>query len=294
MLPLQQPARIKPVTRVASMPDVLAIPRHVAPADDNILSHVLFALRYETIQIPILEYALRLVPATELLASLVRQPKGGYLRRAAYFWEKANGKPLPLPTDTTGGNYLEIFDPTAYYTGQIWERSQKFRVVFNGIGPYEFCPVVKRDAQLEQAGIEVLGQLQAWASDPKNAALLDRVMGWAYLSETRDSYAIESEVPSPDKEQSFLQAMTHLRDKTPLSEEYLIGLQNLVISNPMQAEFQFRTAQNWLQRGGRGAAGVRYVPPDPHCMTTLMDGFMRMANARQSGDPALVSGHEKE
>jgi hypothetical protein len=59
---------------------------------------VLFALRYETIQIPILAQALRLVPAADLLASLARQPKGGYLRRAAYFWEKANGQPLPPPT----------------------------------------------------------------------------------------------------------------------------------------------------------------------------------------------------
>jgi hypothetical protein len=166
-------------------------------------------------------------------------------------------------------------------------------VVFNGIGPYEFCPVVKRDATLEKAGFDILGRLHQWASDPKNAELLDRVMSWAYLSETRDSYAIENEVPSPDKEQSFLQAMTHLQDKTPLSEEYLIQLQNMVISNPMKAEVQFRTTQNWLQRGGRGAAGVRYVPPAPDSMMTLMEGFMRMANAQDDVPPlvkaALVS-----
>lgn len=46
MMPLQQPARIKPVTRVESLPEMLAVPRSVAPADDNILNHVLFALRY--------------------------------------------------------------------------------------------------------------------------------------------------------------------------------------------------------------------------------------------------------
>jgi hypothetical protein len=295
MMPLQQPARIKPVTRVESMPDVLAIPRNVAPDDDSILSHVLFALRYETMQIPVLVQALRLVPADELVAGLARQPQGGYLRRAAYLWEKANRQslPLPLPQETTGGNYLEIFDPNEYFTGQIWERSQKYRVVFNGIGPYEYCPVVKRDAGLEKAGAEILRRLNEWASDPQNAALLDRVMSWAYLSETRDSYAIENEVPSPDKEQAFLQAMAHLRDKTPLSEEYLVQLQNTVISNPIKAEVQFRAAQNWLQRGGRGAAGIRYVPPAPDSMMSLMDGFMRMANAQDDVPPlvkaALVS-----
>ncbi len=293
MLPLRQPARIKPVTRVEALSDMLAIPRQVAPDDDSILSHVLFALRYETIQIPILEQALRRVPAQELLAGLARQPQGGFLRRAAYLWEKANGQPLPLPQETTGGNYLEIFDPAEYYTGQIWERSQKYRVVFNGIGPYDFCPVVKRDAGLEKTGTEILGRLHAWAGDPRNAELLDRVMAWAYLSETRDSYAIENEVPSPDKEQAFLQAMAHLRDKTPLSEAYLVELQNTVISNPIKAEAQFRTEQNWLQRGGRGAAAVRYVPPTPDDMMRLMDGFMRMANAQDDVPPlvkaALVS-----
>ncbi len=293
MMPLQQPARVKSVTRVESMPDVLAIPRHVAPDDDNVLSHVLFALRYETIQIPILEQALRLVPAADIVASLNRTPQAGYLRRAAYFWEKANGQSLPLPEETTGGNYLEIFDSTEYYTGQVWERSQKYRVVFNGIGPYEFCPVVKRDTDLDKTGADILAQLNQWAGDPKNSELLDRVVSWAYLSETRHSYAIENEVPSPDKEQAFLQAMTHLRDKSPLSEEYLVQLQNTVISNPIKAEMQFRSTQNWLQRGGRGATSVRYVPPSPDSMMTLMDGFMRMANAQDDVPPlvkaALVS-----
>ncbi|PIQ52195.1 MAG: cell filamentation protein Fic [Comamonadaceae bacterium CG12_big_fil_rev_8_21_14_0_65_59_15] len=293
MMPLQQPARIKPVTRVESMPDLLAIPRQVAPDDDSLLSHVLFALRYESIQIPILEQALRLVSAAALLAGLARQPKGGYLRRAAYFWEKANHQALPLSQETTGGNYLEIFDPAVYYTGQNWERSQKYRVVFNGIGPYDYCPIVKRDKKLEQAGSQTLERFRQWAEDPQNAQLLDRVMSWAYLSETRDSYAIENEVPAPDKERAFLQAMAHLRDKRPLTEDYLTELQNLVISNPMKAEVQFRTSQNWLQRGGRGATGIRYVPPEPDSMVRLMDGFMRMANAQDEVPPfikaALVS-----
>ncbi len=293
MPPLRQPARVKSVTRVVSTPEELSIPRNVAPADNGILSHVLFALRYEAIQIPILTQALRLVPAEELLASLLRQPQGGYLRRAAYFWEKAHGLPLALPQDTTGGNYLEIFDSATYYTGQVWERSPKYRVVFNGIGPYEYCPVVRRDAALEMAGSDVLNRLNAWATDPHNAALLDRVMSWAYLSETRDSYAIENDVPTPDKEQAFLQAMARLHDRNPLSEEYLVQLQNTVISLPLKAEAQFRTQQNWLQRGGRGASSVRYVPPAPDDMIVLMDGFMRMANASDDVPPlvkaALVS-----
>lgn len=289
MPPLGRPAQVRPVTRIEEMPDLLAVPRHVAPADDaSILDHVLFALKHETIQLPILHEALKQVPGDELMQSLAAQRTGGYLRKAAYLWEKANGQALVMPWDTTGGNYLDIFDRSSYYSGPHWERSQKYRINFNGIGPYEFCPVVKRDAALEQRGHAVLERLRAWTTNPANAEILDRVMNWAYLSETRDSYAIENEAPSPDKERAFLQAMEHLRDRTPLSEDYLAELQNVVITNDLKLEHAFRGRQNWLQRGGHGALAVRYVPPPPEVLGSLMDGLMRMANAREGDVPPLV------
>lgn len=287
MMPLKRPARIAPVTRIEPRVDSLAIPRNVAPAEADILSHVLFALKHEDINIPILHEALNLVPAEEMLDTLLAQPASAYIRQACFFWEKANNRPLPGDPGNLGGNYVDVFDPQAYYTGQVWERHQRYRVNFNGIGPYEYCPVVLRDDKLEAEGSEVLARLNSWVTDPLNARILDRVMGWAYLSETRDSYAIENETPSPDKEKAFLQAMEHLRDKTPLSEEYLVQLQNTVISSPLAHEQQFRTHQNWLQRGGHGALSVRYVPPPSDSMLHLMEGFMRMANAEDEV-PALV------
>ncbi len=156
-----------------------------------------------------------------------------------------------------------------------------------------FCPVVEHDVALQAKGDAVLASLRAWASNPANQTIADRLMNWAYLSETRHSFAIEDEVPSPEKERAFLLAMERLRDQTPLSEAYLVELQNAVISNPRAQESSFRNRQNWLQRGGRGASGVRYVPPPPEAMDALMDGLMRMANSRDSTPPlikaALVS-----
>ena len=289
MPPLRQPAQVKPVTRIEVMPDLLAVPKHVAPGEAaTILDHALFALKHETIQLAVLHEALKLVPGDELVAALTAQRHGGYLRKAAYLWEKANQQVLALPWDTTGGNYLDLFDRGTYYTGPLWERSPKYRVNFNGVGPYEFCPVVRRDAALQRTGRDVLDRLLAWATHPENAEILDRVMSWAYLSETRDSYAIENEAPSPDKERAFLQAMEHLRDRRPLTEDYLAELQNVVITNDLKLEDGFRGRQNWLQRGGHGALAVRYVPPPPESIVSLMDGLTRMANAREGDVPPLV------
>jgi len=271
MPPLARPAQVRPVTRIERMPDLLAVPRHVAPAARaSVLEHVLFALKHEGTRLDILHEALKLVPAEDLVQALTAQRLGAYLRRAAFVWEKANGQNLPLPWDSTGGNYVDFFEAGRYYTGRWWERSRKYRVNFNGIGPYEFCPVVARNAALEQRGQAVLERLRTWASDPQNLGVLDRVMNWAYLSETRDSYAIENETPAPDKERAFLQAMEQLREQRPLSEEYLVDLQNLVITSAIKQEQAFRHEQNRLQRGGHGALAVRYLPPPPAEVGALM------------------------
>ena len=143
--PVQRPAQLRPVTRIEPMADLLAVPRHVAPAEDaTLLDHVLFALKHEDLQLHLLLEALRLVNAEELSEALATQRTGSYLRKAAFLWEKAHGRELPLPWDSTGGNYVDIFDTETYYVGPVWERSQRLRVNFNGIGPIEFCPVVRR------------------------------------------------------------------------------------------------------------------------------------------------------
>lgn len=284
----RQPARVKPVTRVERMPEFVAVPKNTAPgADASLFEHALFALKHEPLNVGLMHEALKQVAEAEVVEAITAQRFSAYTRRAAFIWEKANGKQLALPWATVGGNYLPMFDPVDYYAGASWERNARLRVDFNGIGPYEYCPVVQRDEALHGEGEQILKQLEAWATSPANADILDRVMGWAYLSETRDSYAIENEVPSPGKEQAFLQAMAHLRDRAPLDEPYLVGLQNVVISDPLRAEQAFRGHQNWLQRGGQGALAVRYVPPPPEALERLVDGFMRMANAKDDV-PALV------
>ena len=289
MPPVLRPAQLRPVTRIEHMADLVAVPRHVAPAENaTLLEHVLFALKHEDLHLPLLLEALRLVSANELSAALAAQRTASYLRKATFLWEKANGRELPLPWDSTGGNYVDFFDADAYYVGPVWERSQRLRVNFNGIGPFEFCPVVRRDAQLAQRGQQVLDNLHAWAGDARNQGTLDRVLSWAYLSETRDSFAIENETPSPDKERAFLQALATLRERRPLTEDYLVDLQNTVISNPAMAEAEFRDRQNWLQRGGHGALAVRYVPPPSDVLRGLMDGWLRMANSVEGDVPPFV------
>jgi Fic family protein len=134
---------------------------------------------------------------------------------------------------------------------------------------------------------DILGQVQAFA-DSVGAALLERALTWAYLSETEGSFAIEGEAPSQDKAALFAALLRRAHEQRPLTEELLVELQNAAISNPYDKAVQFRTEQNRLHKDVPGAAGVTYVPPWPDLAVELMDGLMRLANRRPAQMDALA------
>src|SRR6218665_1405650 len=91
---LDKPARIKPVTRVEEMADLIAIPKAIAPATDSILPHLLFALKHGSVNVAILHEPRGRLPPKNFAAAIVAAPAGAYVRRAAYLWEKVHGVEL--------------------------------------------------------------------------------------------------------------------------------------------------------------------------------------------------------
>ncbi len=159
---------------------------------------------------------------------------------------------------------------------------------FNGLGTPQYCVTVRRTPALEALlQQDVLSQVQAFVEsvDPQ---VLDRTVRWAYLSETDSSYAIEKEAPTTDKAEAFasLLARAHLREQ--ITEEFLVSLQNLAVTNPLDRAIEFRNRQNWLRNGLPGAAGVAYLPPPPELMRPAMDAVIALANDHPAGVDAVV------
>ncbi|KPU61753.1 fic/DOC family protein [Pseudomonas fluorescens] len=121
--------------------------------------------------------------------------------------------------------------------------------------------------------------------------MMDRAINWAYLSETQDSFAIEKESPSEDKSRRFIQLLRQAHERIPLSEDYLVTLQNATLSNPYDKAVAFRHEQNHLANGLNGAAGVTYVPPAADLCRELMDQLMYLGNeATKHIDPLVAAG----
>lgn len=274
---LGRPALIKPITRIEPTDTFLAVPKHVAPDSADPVEHTLFALKHEGVNLQILAEALPKVDPVALHAQLRRQPNGTYIRTACYLWERFTGNQL-IDLPDIGGPTAELFDPTRYITGPS-RRDARWRVSFNGLGTIDYCATVERTSVLQNAMASNILERTKEFVDTLGKAVLDRALVWAYLHETENSFAIEREAPSEDKARMFIALLHQAHEGRPLSENYLVELQNAVLTNPFYRAMGYRTEQNWLRGAARGAPGVTYVPPAPELVPVLMQELANFANA---------------
>lgn len=281
-------ARLAPVQRVERLPEgALLVPQRLAPGP-SLLQQALFALKHEGVELGLLAVALRHIPPEELVAWVRATPNSIYGRKLGCLWEGLHGQWLPGLQDTgVAAAYVSMWDPEAYVVGEA-RRDARWRIEFNGLGDWQFCPVVRKTPALMAClSRDILGRAQAFAQTV-GAAMLERALAWAYLSETEGSFAIEGEAPSQDKAARFAALLRQAHEQQPLSEELLVAWQNATLTNPYDLAVQFRTEQNRLQNEARGAVGVTYVPPWPDLAVELMQGLMALANRRPAQVDPLV------
>lgn len=277
-LPVIRPAVVRPVTRIQAMQDEISIPSAVAPGE-GIIEQLLFALKHEGTDLAQLAAICPHVPGADLLTALRAQPTGGYLRKLCYLWERFAGQTLTDLPPEVGGAVYPLFDPEKYLTAP-GPRDQRWRIDFNGLGDFDHCPTVRLTPEVQQyLARDPLGEAMAYLKTfaPQQ---LERVLGWAYLSETRSSYALEGEAPAGNKAEAFASVLRHAHTPHDLTEEHLTALQNGVMPNAFAREASFRTHQNYLTNSVPGAAGVTYVPPPQEHVLPLMAGIDRLANGK--------------
>ncbi len=107
--PCARPARVSSVTKVTQRPDGLDVPAAVAPASDAPLAHILFALKYEGINLQMLAQSLPQIPASQIIEAFRNSPASKYIRMAAYLWEQLTGRELEGVPNAVGP-YVDLFN----------------------------------------------------------------------------------------------------------------------------------------------------------------------------------------
>ncbi|WP_233800179.1 Fic family protein [Paraburkholderia sp. HP33-1] len=272
------------VNRRVDAPNQVLFPRNVA-IEDSPVGHLEFALRHEGVNLEVIDAVFEHISADELVEALQSAPNRATIRRACFLWEWLTGQTLSF-TATLNAGYVDLFPPDVYVTAAKPTNNQKFRVRNNALGNADFCPVVRRAGVPESPSLaELMEQAKRTLETLTDPVLYERAVNYLYLSETRSSYAIERETPSSDKQERFVQLLRRVGETAPVSEEWLVGLQNAIVRDVYSQEASYRTSQSWLEDG---AGRVTFFPPSPKDLRRAMSGWEAFVNDATRCRDALV------
>lgn len=213
----------------------------VQEPDPTLLGHLVFALRYEGVDLLVLKKLFESIDKRDIEAIVKDQPTGQYSRRIWFFYEWLTEEELDVE-DVKTGNYVDALDPDLQYPGPK-QRSKRHRVWNNLPGNKDFCPIVRRTEKLEQISVEELERKVKKTIGKVHPDLLSRAATFLLLKDSKASYAIEGETPPENRTQRWGKAIGQAGQKD-LNKDELLRLQEIVIEDRRFVEM------GWRKEGG--------------------------------------------
>ncbi|MDZ7772187.1 MAG: Fic family protein [Balneolaceae bacterium] len=213
----------------------------VQEPDPSLYGHLVFALKYEALDLLVLKKLFETVDKDEIETIVKDQPTGQYSRRIWFFYEWLTGGKLEL-ADVKRGNYVDALDPELQYPGSR-QRSKRHRVWDNLPGNSDFCPLVRRTKMIEQFRGEELAQKAEEVIGEVHPDMLSRAAAFLLLKDSKASFAIEGESPPENRVRRWGKAIGQA-GQTDLTKDELLRLQELVIEDDRFVEM------GWREEGG--------------------------------------------
>ncbi len=199
-------------------------PRH--KPDDSLRGHLIFALKYEGIDLAVLK-ALFVSIEPEAIIDIIRsEPTGAYSRRIWFLYEWLCNKELDIE-DAAQGNFVALINDTLQYSGAARD-SKRHRVRNNLPGSREFCPLIRRTETLDRFIGMNLSQVAIDHIGKTHADLLSRAAAFLLLKDSKASYTIEGETPPHNRIERWGKIIGEAGQRK-LTIEELESLQRIVI-----------------------------------------------------------------
>ena len=262
----------------------------VQEPDPTLLGHLIFAFRYEGIDLLILNKLFEAVDKGDIKSIVIDQPTGRNSRRIWFFYEWLTDKKLDVE-DATSGNYVEALDPDLQYPGPR-QRSKRHRVWNNLPGNKQFCPLIRRTEKLGSFNSEKLDDKVQETIGKVHPDLLSRAAAFLLLQDSKASYAIEGETPPENRAERWGRAIGQAGQKE-LTKEELLRLQEIVIEDRRFVDMGWRKEGGFIGVHSR----INRNPVPDHIsarwedLPQLMEGLLDMNAALIKGDfdPVLAA-----
>jgi Fic family protein len=264
-------------------------PRH--QPEDNLYAHLVFALKYEGVNLLFFKKLFEKLPPTAIEEWIVREPQSRYGRRIWFLYEWLMQKPLQVP-DLREGNYIPLLDEKQQYASPESINSNRHRVKNNLTGNVNFCPLINKTAKLERYIAENLaGKTSAVISGVHKDILL-RTSAFLLLKDSKASFTIEGENPTQNRAVRWGKAIGQAGSK-PLSKEELLRLQQIVIDDNRFVQMGYRTEGGFIGEHDRitGEPIPEHISARWQDIETLMGGLLESARQMEisSFNPVLTA-----
>lgn len=245
-------------------------PRH-APSPD-LQGHLTFALKYEGLDLAVLDRLFRATDANAIEALVRAKPTGSYARRIWFLYEWLMGRRLEL--DATTGSYVPVVDPEQQYATD-GENSPRHRVRNNLPGTPEFCPLVFRTKTLEQFIATDLAQRAQTAVAHVPQDLLARTAAFLLLKDSKASYAIEGDRAPQNRIQRWGRAIGQA-GRRPINLDELLRLQAIVIGDARFVRMGLRQEGGFIGEYDRDSRMPLpdHISAQPEDLPSLIDGMV--------------------
>ncbi|PWV49063.1 Fic family protein [Chitinophaga sp. S165] len=259
-----------------------------APSEDMSVAHLEFSLKYDDLNLPFLGKVFEKIEREDIEKFIEVSPSGKYARRIGFWFEFLTGKQLKITKPITG-NYIDLLDNNRYITGNII-KDPRWRINNNLLGTAAFCPVVRKTNKLKELLKQDITEKIEQLKTEFSSTVFYRAINYLYSKETKSSYEIEKEQPTPDRTEKFvtllIQAGAEETEKL-LDEQRLTQLQNAIVDSRFAAG-GFRNFQNYIGQSLPGYIDmIHYVCPPPAFVPSLMSGLVDVSN-RSTGIPPEI------
>ncbi len=250
----------------------LFTPRH--KPENSLYGHLVFALKYEGIDLAILNALFKVIDADEMKQMVLAEPTGAYSRRLWFLWEWLCDKPLDIK-DATQGNFIALVNDKLQYDGKSYP-SKRHRVRNNLPGTHNFCPLIRKTQKLKQYIAKNLSKVSANHIGLTHPDLLSRAAAFLLLKDSKASYTIEGEMPPHNRVERWGRAIGEagLR-KLSISE--LQYLQHIVIPDNRFIEPGLRKEGGFVGQHDRstGMPLPDHISARPQDLDILLSGLIK-------------------
>lgn len=206
--------------------------------EDTLYKHLVFALKYEGIDLLVFKKLFEKLSIQDVLALLQEEPTGQYSRKIWFLYEWLMDTRLDIP-DLRIKNYVPLVDEKIQFALENGEKSGRHRIINNLPGTTNFCPLIRKTDKLDS-------YIKANFSEQKDNLLqnirkdiLQRASAFLLLKDSKASFSIEGESPKSKRASRWGQAIGQAGTKD-LTKEELIRLQQIVIENGRFVDMGFR------------------------------------------------------